>query len=297
MADAEQILRTLLDKIAREHNYENPQIELTKLENEGANFTSFLFKATISGTGKDDLNLFAKVAAVGPAFRAQTPMKMFEVEGHFYETLLAKYKKLEEEYNVGENDRLVTPKFYGIHSTLYEETIVLEDLTSKGFTTLDRFELLTWEYASTAINELAKFHALSFAYAQNDPEGFAKDLETLKFEFPVSAEVMETMFGGMAQKSLAMASEENTPKFTQFVNKFSVSELMVKYFMPTKNVILRHGDFRASNLMHRYNEVRFIFVCLLSGVVSPSDFFFTKTSIIYQQKVSNVFFVKRPRFV
>lgn len=260
MADADKILRNLLEKIADEQGYGNNNIEVTKLANEGANFTSFLFEATISAEDKDDLKLFAKVAAVGEALRAQAPVKVFEVEAYFYEHLLKKYEKLEEDHSVEEKYRLITPKCYGVHPTEYEETIILEDLKCKGFTTLDRFELLSWEYASQAIRELAKLHALSFAYAKEDPEGFTADLKRLKFEFPMSAEVMQHVFGGFIQNALAMASEENKPKFAKYVSEFSFEELTKKYFMPNKNVALKHGDYRASNLMHKVTEVRASFV-------------------------------------
>lgn len=257
MADADLILRNLLEKIASEQNYDNNEIEVTKLENEGANFTSFLYRATISSKGKDDLKLFAKVGAIPEALRAHAE-RIFVVEGYFYENLLAKYKKLEEDHSVEKMNRLVTPKCYGVHSTLCEETIVFEDLTCKGFTTLDRFEILSYEYTTQAINELAKLHALSFAYAKDDPDGFVEDLVTLKFQMPMPPEMMHEMFGGLVQNALAMANEENKPHFVKYISEFSFEDLMAKFFMQTKHVMLKHGDYRASNLMHKYNAVRFI---------------------------------------
>lgn len=277
MADTEHILRNMLEKIAHEQNFTNPEIKIKKVSTEGANFTSFLFEAIISAKDKDDLNLFAKVAAIGETFRAQALMKVFEIEDYFYEELLAKYKKLEEEQNVKEKNRLITPKFYGSRPKLYEETIVLEDLKCKGFTTLNRFELITWEYASTAITELVKLHALSFAYAEKDPEGFAKDLDKLKLEWTMNLDQMQNFFSGLIEKAVASVCEENRHKFAQYVSQFSNPELLLKYYRPNKKTMLRHGDFRTSNMMHKYNEVRFFnwnnfFVVCLAGDVFSTPF-------------------------
>ncbi|KAI5631191.1 ecdysteroid kinase domain-containing protein [Phthorimaea operculella] len=48
----------------------------------------------------------------------------------------------------------------------------------------DRREPVSWEYAASAIENLAKIHALSFAYQKEIPEEFENMCKDIVFEYP-----------------------------------------------------------------------------------------------------------------
>ncbi|XP_037295302.1 uncharacterized protein LOC119189508 [Manduca sexta] len=160
MSEHEQILIELLNKIVAEQALVAPQVKIQPISSGGANFTTQLLQVTISH-GDDELKLFAKVAAVGEKFRQELPgFRMFEAENDFYTKLIKFYENLQEKHNVPQDKRFVAPKCYGCSSKLYEEVIVLEDLSAQGFTVYDRMKSVDWDYASKAVEEIAKFHAL-----------------------------------------------------------------------------------------------------------------------------------------
>ncbi|OWR43364.1 ecdysteroid 22-kinase [Danaus plexippus plexippus] len=179
MANCKDILCDCLKRVAKEQKYENCSITTKAISSGGANYTSALYLATIQAPGKEDLKLFAKVAAVGEKIRAIEPHKIYETESLFYNYLLKKYKELEERNNIPAEYRFVTPKYYGGSDEYLKETFIFEDLTARGFTTHDRFKSIDWEYASKAIENLARFHALSIAFSVEDPEEF-KGINILK---------------------------------------------------------------------------------------------------------------------
>jgi hypothetical protein len=66
--------------------------------------------------------------------------------------------------------------------------IVLEDLSPAGYVTANRSECLDFDHCVAVLQTLGRFHALSFAMRDQDPEGFETlascvkvcDLEGLK---------------------------------------------------------------------------------------------------------------------
>ncbi|PZC76228.1 hypothetical protein B5X24_HaOG204908 [Helicoverpa armigera] len=139
MVQSEEPLRNLLKKIAKEHNYENPEIIINSISSGGANYTSALYTAIIKAKNKEDLNLFGKVAAVGEKFRSEATIDFYGNEKFAYTTLFKIFEALEEEHGVPEEHRLPFVKFYGFDaSAQYLETMVLENLITQGYEAFDR---------------------------------------------------------------------------------------------------------------------------------------------------------------
>lgn len=179
MVDAhEATLRKVLDRVAKEQQYEDYKATVAHVPTEGASFTSTIFKVTISGKDKPDLNLFAKVAAVGETFRSQMMNAIFDIEDYAYSTLAKFYTTIQDKYQIPNEERLLMPKFYAYNSTYMQETLVLQDLVMDGFTVYDRMECMSLEYATSTIEELAKLHALSIVFQ-------VRQYLTMKFIFPI----------------------------------------------------------------------------------------------------------------
>ena len=247
MAHSDEFLRQFLNKIATEQNYEKPEIIIKEISSGGANYTSKLFTVTIKEENKEDLNLFAKVAALGEKFRNGADVMVYENE-HFAYTKLGKiYSDLEEESGVPEEHRLHLTKFYGFDSSLFRETLVLENLFAAGYGDYDRFHSITWDYASAAISELAKLHALSFAFKNKFPEEFAKTLERLKMDWSGA----ESMLQGALATALKTVKPEMVKPLEKFFENMTIDSI---YNIVGKTVIV-HSDFRGNNLLHRVREV------------------------------------------
>ncbi|XP_037302583.1 uncharacterized protein LOC119192958 [Manduca sexta] len=245
MSEHEQILIELLNKIVAEQALVAPQVKIQPISSGGANFTTQLFQVTISH-GDDELKLFAKVAAVGEKFRQELPgFRMFEAENDFYTKLIKFYENLQEKHNVPQDKRFVAPKCYGCSSKLYEEVIVLEDLSAQGFTVGTSVD---WDYASKAVEEIAKFHALSVAFEKENKEEFNKYVETLTFSWDTEN---TEYFNDIIDKGINMVKEEKRSR----VEAFIASIEMVDYddiLKPVKLKVLTHC-YRVSNQMYRVN--------------------------------------------
>ncbi|KAL0820758.1 hypothetical protein ABMA28_006578 [Loxostege sticticalis] len=249
-----EVLTKQLVKIAEEQGYGSPEFRVAAVPTTGSNFTSELFHATITAPGREDLNVFAKVAVMGEDIRKYMPQKIFEVERYVYTELLETYKELEDRHEVPEEHRLVAPKFYGYSESYLEEVIVLEDLSIGGFETYDRFRPLEWEYAASAVEELAKLHGLSIAFQEecpNDYEEAKKVLKTTPIDLGDGISYDEIVLSTI-DKTIQMIHEDTRPRVQKlFREKFTPSCL----FDPVgKRMVVVHGDFKHVNLMHKTDE-------------------------------------------
>ncbi|KAM3959429.1 LOW QUALITY PROTEIN: uncharacterized protein ACR2FA_006497 [Aphomia sociella] len=248
MSNPEKVLCKLLDDIVKELQYKKPSISVKPISSGGANYSSVLFVATVSEPGNEDLQLFAKVSVIGEKIRSQIPLLIFDVERYAYTELLTKYEQLQNNHAIPAKERLRVPKFYGCNPNLCEETIVLEDLVAKGFTTYDRLKSIDWDYAAKSVELLAMFHALSLAYSHEEPIEYKKVIEKLKFQEKSFVASMEIAFANNKKTILSVASEKNRSKVEEYLKNVEMK--------PNRSniQILCHGDYRPSNLMHRVEE-------------------------------------------
>lgn len=252
MSTPDVTLRELLRTIAEKHYHNDYKLDIKSINSGGANYTSALFLAVLTAEGKEALHLFAKVAIVGDRMRVlMNATKMFYVEDFFYNKLIKTYEDIQDKHGVVE-DRFAVPKFYGCHSEFGEETIVLENLTVRGYSGYDRLKSLDWEHASSAVEELAKFHALSFAYQKEQPEEFRLVMNDLWFYKPNSdASVSESYFPKMISRALSHITNDDYRERVKKLMLCEASDMYEKYNRPFGHPVLVHGDYRASNLFFK----------------------------------------------
>lgn len=252
MADAEKRLRDLIDKIAAEQGFKDYNVAIKPISSGGANFSSVLYLITVSGD-RDDLKLFAKVANLGEKIRDSTPMRMFDTERFFYTRLVQIYKEIEDRHNVPEEHLLNLPKYYGNDSTFLRETIVLEDLVNEGYRDYDRLKSMDWAYASKAVEDIAKLHAISHALAKENREVFDETLKLLQINFDLAHDIQNTMLEKTANSAISVAKDEHKEKITNFISKIDPSDFKL-YFTALHNPVLVHGDYRLSNQMYKIDK-------------------------------------------
>uniref|UniRef100_A0A2A4JGC4 CHK kinase-like domain-containing protein n=1 Tax=Heliothis virescens TaxID=7102 RepID=A0A2A4JGC4_HELVI len=255
MSVAETILRKVLDKIIEDLKYKHAELSLNRLTSGGANYTSALFAATVTAPDHDTLKLFAKVAEVNGILRKTMHVdNMFKTEHFIYSDLVKVYQRIQDNHNISPEHRFVFPKFFGSHNVECEETIVMEDLTAEGYGTYSRFKPIDWEHAAAAVEYLARFHALSFAYKKDDPENFAKDAEWVSRKWADDNEENEGMKGTwkkMMAAGIQVTKEEHRDKIIKILEGDKGREAFHKFKAPLSTPVLCHGDYRVSNLLFR----------------------------------------------
>lgn len=113
MDEAIKTVKDLLNTIAKENQYEKSEISVTQINTGGANYSSYLFQATISSPEREDLNLFVKLAGLRRSRMREFIINAFRIETFFYTDLLKAYKCLENKHNVEPQHRLRTAKLFG----------------------------------------------------------------------------------------------------------------------------------------------------------------------------------------
>lgn len=253
MTKQEKVLRDLLEKIAKEQKLKDPQIQIKPITSEGANYTSAIFKITITSTNREPLKLFAKVATLAEAFRPQfNADHLFEVERVVYNDVVKAYDKLQEQNGIPLEERFRFPVMYGYNPTKMEETLVLEDLTEQGFILFDRIKPINWEYAAKSVEQLAKLHALSFAYKSVYPEEYQRVFEKLALIEPSTAS-SGVMWKKIEQTVMNTLPEEYKERFVKYIEnkKEKYTEVFQKYYGPGHRDVIVHGDYRNSNIMFK----------------------------------------------
>ncbi|KAH9639062.1 hypothetical protein HF086_003593 [Spodoptera exigua] len=255
MADTQQTLRKFLHKIAKEHNYVDPEITIEEISSGGANYTSKLFTVVVREAGKEDLHLFAKVAALSESMFNMAPSAkmIFSIEKYTYTELAMWFKAMERECGVQEEDRLIFCKFYGFDPNPKREILVLENLLPQGYGPHNRFQSIDWPYAATAVRELAKMHALSFAFAEKHPEEFEKAMKTITLEWP--PDIMDSIMKQAATSAVKVINPEHKEAFVKFMDEALKTSFLDNFHPANSKVAIIHRDYRGNNLLHRRREV------------------------------------------
>ncbi|XP_063534910.1 uncharacterized protein LOC134744893 [Cydia strobilella] len=263
MAKGVEQLKIFLQNIAKKENYLISKIDIKPISSGGANYTTDLYLATISEPLKPDINIFAKAANLNEDARKNDFLsRVYETEALFYSELAVNFERLYNECQVPVEDRLYIPKYYGHLLVPYEEILVLENLEAKGFKSFDRMKTFNWDYASTAVTQLAKFHALGLALRDENPNEFTRIVGNFKFDLYENQEMMNAFLKLAIEnvcEGLNSDHKERLQKF--FASTENIATLMAK--MTKGETFLTHGDYRPSNLMHRRRNGKLEVVPLL----------------------------------
>lgn len=242
----------VLEKIAKEHNFVNYNITIEPIYSDGANYSSTLYNIIIKENGNTH-NMFAKLAALGEKIRSENP-QFYQKEIFAYTKLAKIYDTLQDEHQVPEKNRLSFPKFYGCKTSTYKEVIVLENLVAKGYQLYNRLKSIDWEYATAAVTELSKMHALSFAYSIYHPEDFNKVVDELNFQWSLEKGNLSDHFEATSARAVELVQETTREQLKRFLDTFK-REYFSQFYVPTRRPALSHLDYRPSNLMYRIRDV------------------------------------------
>lgn len=246
-------MRRVLDTVVANLQLPHADISIKSLTSGGANYTSALYSVTISAPDQGDLKLFAKVADVNVNLRKEMNIELlYSTEQIVYNHLVGVYEKIQDKYDISPEHRFVFPKFYGGEEALGLETVVMEDMTASGYAPYSRFDSIDWELAAVAVEDLAKFHALSFAYQKEDPDNFAKDNDRLRFvRDKIDFTSMKDTWAQIGASALEVVKEEHKDKFSKIISDCATRDVFYKFRGPLSTKVLCHGDYRVSNLLFR----------------------------------------------
>ncbi|XP_055304738.1 uncharacterized protein LOC129569664 [Sitodiplosis mosellana] len=142
------------------------------------------------------------------------------------------------------------------------ECLFLEDLRRRQFEMIIyRSEPITFDHVSLVMNSLGKFHGISFALKDQQPEKF-KELASLSFEqfwVMFDSETKHYYYGMMRRMTAILEEEERFDLLEKFEEAVGTDLLAtVKRLVSSASAepyaVICHGDLTTNNSMFRYDE-------------------------------------------
>ncbi|XP_050664950.1 uncharacterized protein LOC126965393 [Leptidea sinapis] len=247
-----QNIQQSIRNICEKERFIEPKLFIRNVTGDN-NFMGELYEIDIEGTTSDGpktKNIFIKRIVDIEGFKVYSIPEVFAKEEFVYNELLKAYNELEDEANIPDEERLNTVMSFDETSS---EAIVLENIKKNGYLQTHKFDAMTLEIAEKSIEQLAKFHGLSFVLEHKRPTYFQKRIKTIKQSF-----VYDTYWDELAEKFTNISIAELDDDMKDRVNKFLPISLVKypKYMTGATNMIkcLCHGDYKMNNIMYKKKD-------------------------------------------
>lgn len=265
-SQAEKILE-IIEKVAKNNKFISFEHNLSAGSEKGDNFIGEITRVRINGKkadGKEEnLSLILKCTVANEARREYFMNDvLFEREVYFYKTVIPKFIEFQRE--CGLDVDLVFSSYPKCLDTEYisetgEYIIVFEDLCTQGFEMWQRDITSPLENVNLVVRTLAKFHAVSFAMKDQQPQNFEefKKLSDLLLAFTYLPKGLK-----MFESRLLKASENlNDPKHKEIYNQ--ILNNLQNYLKDTMDItnkdrfyVVGHGDCNTNNILFSKSKVR-----------------------------------------
>ncbi|CAH2090758.1 unnamed protein product [Euphydryas editha] len=250
-----EYLQKSVHNIIKREEYTSYNVDIRKLSTDGNNFLGELYEIDIKGKTKEGINetnLFLKRIIYNDDFKVYSIQEVYEKEAFVYKELGKIFNELQENAKIPSDDRFKMVKSYDETSG---EVIILENLTRKGFKTMPRMDVMSIEFAKLSVEQLAKFHGLSFALQEKKKEYYDTKIKSIKQSFVYDDywnEFVKNMFEVSTSK-LDNVTREKIKKF------FEISlDKYPKYMngLNTNIKCLCHGDYKMNNVLMKEKNGR-----------------------------------------
>lgn len=193
----------------------------------------------------------------------------FAREHYIYEYVFPVFEKfqrlhLKEQYIFKHYPRCVAA------SSVYEdEYVLLNDLSLQGFQNSDRPTPLHFDKCVAVLKTIAKFHAISFAMKDQQPEKWSKlttKLTEIMFTKPIN-QSFENFLKKNVEYSLTTLDAEKDKVIIKKLLEFreNYASFMAECCAEKEDAIVLHGDCWISNMMFRRNHVSKKLTVSISG--------------------------------
>ncbi|RZC37693.1 uncharacterized protein BDFB_013993 [Asbolus verrucosus] len=204
-------------------------------------------------------DLVLKCGKKSQALRDSIPVKeTYENEIYLYDQVFPAFTQFQLEKGLEKVFDSV-PKCYGTYVGPAMEVLVLENLKVRGYELYDRRQPLTIDHINLIVSEYGKWHAISAAMQDQQPEKFKKLLSGIKNLWGKYGDSMDInkMFTSPIDEIYELVKEDidrsTAEKLKNFKNQipYIVNELIYKqnYFS-----VITHGDNWNNNFLFQYEN-------------------------------------------
>lgn len=249
MQDVKSTIEKVIDEYIIEQGYETPKVSFAAT---ARNFSSVAKRITIEGI-KDGRKvtkfLFVKTLTDSEARNERLKLSSkFERETTMYKTVFKEFEELQKELPNYEKFQFINCVKSGTNF------LILEDLMKKGYEDVSyNKNTLDVDLISMMVQELAKFHAFSFALKEKNPDKFEELIKELDDIF-IAPHRAKLVFERSLQFAVdAMTNDEVKAKLIK--NGTNIVENSTQPSSPPKYGVICHGDYTLRNVLFKYNEV------------------------------------------
>lgn len=291
VSELPEFVMALISDIAKSEGFTDYKTEYAPGSNHGDNFLGVLTTVTLSGSrnnnindtvGEEKLHLLVKLAPSNATRRNEFhSLEVFQRETLMYNKILPLFDDFQREKGLSEKERFTAyPKCYvAVADDEKDELVVImEDLRPNGFSMWPKQEIVTIDHSYRVVEQLAKYHAVSYALKQQRPE-VVEELQTcndIMNDFFKSG-AMATSFRVTIEKIIDSLEDKRHIAIMEEL-KENLEEIFYDCHGQGVNepfAVLTHGDPHNNNILYRYEEgVSFatlttvsIFIPLISSVI------------------------------
>ncbi|XP_022904456.2 uncharacterized protein [Onthophagus taurus] len=245
-----------LKTIAINEGIKNPVITINQTSKTGEGFLGTYYIVNIHGT-ETRLSLFLKRPPKSTDEVVKESMRKIHLNEYlFYENIYPEFIKFEFVRNEDNYFKSV-PKCYKIISNKNREVMILENLRANGFRSYNRRQPLDDNHLELILDELAHFHAVSFAFKDQKPDRFKEIVKNVSWAASetIKEDYLETVW--FLSKNVLEKLDSNTffgyELFKSHVDSIKDFLSFLDNFDGRFNV-LNHGDLTLNNILFGYNE-------------------------------------------
>lgn len=252
-------VQKILNKVAEKHGFKDSPMEFVNGAHPGDIFNGHIVRGTISKPDGKMHVLYKKAPTNNPTGRIGISTNCtFTNEAKFYNEVLPVLRKFQNDKGLLKTNQfsLVPTCYEAVANEANKEfVLVLEDLHTQGFVMWDRSKPSTVENLKLAMREIGKFHAVSIAMKDQEPEKFAKieEMTSIADTFlktPALLKMFETSFHRAIN---VLKSDKQKGLYKNILT--NVTEYFEKCLKPKGSIVplgvLAHGDFWSNNSLYR----------------------------------------------
>ncbi|XP_075145776.1 uncharacterized protein LOC142220485 [Haematobia irritans] len=224
----------------------------------GENYATPIFRIKIVIKLEDSQNLeISYILKVAPDSQdlVEIHKNFFNVENTVYNEVIPEMEDIY--FQQGLNIHFA-PKIYKLgEDTLAHHHILLEDLTVKGFRSVNRLDCLDMDHTKAVLRKLAQFHAASASRVLS--KGCYADILSPYMNNPLTRTMMQHMIGSFKEPFMDNLDKfENGEEYRKAMNNFF--DYVVEKFIygrqpkPSNFNVLNHGDCWTNNILFKYSQ-------------------------------------------
>lgn len=264
MSSLPAYVHSLLDKIAIDEGFTDVSKDFQVGTNHGDNFsgvlTSVVLRGNRNGLANGELHLLCKLPPANEYRReAFQSISVFRRETVAYNDILPTFLAFQQAKGVSAGQCFTSyPRCYAAvaDEQLNQFVVIMEDLRPKGYIMRPKSKLIDLDHSRLVMEQLGRFHGISFALKEQQPDTFARFTQLND----VFSQISESTVVTMAIENAYRRGENsigNAEKLAKVKHLLANWREVIKFALSaesTRFAVVTHGDVWNNNLLYTYNQ-------------------------------------------